>query len=137
MENILEDFINFLLGRDGEEPSADSANPLDRAAAGVGQPDAGIAPAPVQEQAPIIINLPEPKRAGGGAKSANADSTLEALSLARSRLTDRGAAPGSNRFSGTRARQGVQAKEASRKRSPELQDKQRIRKRRQARARAS
>jgi hypothetical protein len=133
--NIFEAFINFLFNRGGGEPSAESLNPLDAASAGVGQPGAGLPQqAPVQ---PIIVNLPAPKALGGGGRSANADSTLEALAAARSRLAQDGAAPGSTRFTGTRANQAKQSGKESRRRSPELQDKQKIRKRRQSRARAS
>lgn len=136
-QNILEQFINFIFGRGGDEASAGSLNPLDQAAAGVGQPGAGIPQQPQEQPVqPIIINLPAEKGLGSGGKATQADSTLEALASARSRLATRGASSGSTRFTGTRARQAKQSGKESGRRNPELREKAAIKKRRQSRARA-
>lgn len=137
-QNLLEQLINFIFGRGGgDQPAADSLNPLDAASAGVGQPGAGIQQPQQQPVQPIIINLPAEKGTGSGDKSGRADSTLDALAQARNRIGSRGASSGSTRFTGTRANQARQSGKESGRRNPELRDKAKIKKRRASRARKS
>ena len=103
---ILEDFINWLMGRqDDNQPAEGGLNPLDVAASAI--QDSGQVPV---QQAPITINLEAPKRSGRGPKSGtgggspNQDATLEALALSRTAQT-----PNTNwRSSGAREREKQQ-----------------------------
>lgn len=106
-----------------------SGQPLQQAEEGIRNdpdPSKQVQQAP---QPPVIIQMPQPRPARPSPRSVQADRTLEALAASRSsNITS----TGGNRFTAPAGtpKGKIQRKKESRKRSPELQDKQRIRRNR-------